>query len=343
MTSHIDHEPWNLIQNPAIMPSTPSDFLVDHEKQPNVSSVEHRVEINTKPTEPTSTEKEDAPQLKRNETTDSWYTENTEFVRRGAPRPLDPYDEFVPSPRLSRPVRRVPPPRRFEPSPPPPRWPAPDPAMPVLYSSVQLLEQLSYDGLADLPHPSRSSIYLSTFPFTDKDVKEWSWLFQLGIEGKFLAKQGDFREDDGDDEEDWSYPGDRRGRIAVRSIPYHRGRRDRSPIYAYDGGTDIASVYLSRALDAAVIPESSEKEFTFVIVVRNRGRAGGGVKLLTAGSRKAACILIYYEALVGHSVAFVGAMKEGVEKGTKGWNYKRVESVDGALKLAEEGVVGVVC
>jgi hypothetical protein len=35
------------------------------------------------------------------------------------------------------------------------------------------------------------------------------------------------------------------------------------------------------------------------------------------GSRKAAGILISYEALVRHFVAFGGATKEGVEKGTK--------------------------
>ncbi|KAF2442216.1 hypothetical protein P171DRAFT_487468 [Karstenula rhodostoma CBS 690.94] len=329
------------------MPPAPSNIPEDHGQQPDVSSVEPQAEKSevTKPAEASSTgRKEDTPQLKRNETTESLYTDNMEFARRGASRPFDPCDEFVPPPRLPRPVRRVlPPPRRFEYSPPPPRWPASDPAAPLLNSSVQLLEQLNYDGLADLPHPARSSIYLSTFPFTDKDMKDWSWLFQLGIEGKFLSKQGDLRDDDGDDEDDWLYPGDRRGRIAVRSIPYHRGRSDRSPMYAYDSGADIPSVYLSRALDAAIVPESSEKDFTFVIVVRNRGRAGGGAKLLTAGSRKAAGILIYYEALVGHSVVFVGAMKEGVRKGTKAWKYKRVESVEEAATMTDEGIVGVIC
>ncbi|KAL5407920.1 hypothetical protein PMIN04_011584 [Paraphaeosphaeria minitans] len=336
MTPHIDHEPWNLVQHPTTMaPAPPNDF--SDERKPDVSSVEQQVEKSevTKPNEASSSErKEDTPQLKRNETAESWYTDNMDFVHRGAPRTLDPYDEFVPPHRLPRPARRVPPP--------PPRWPTTDPAAPLLNSSVQLLEQLHYDGLADLPYPAKSSIYLSTFPFTDKDVREWSWLLQLGIEGKFLSKQGDLRDEDGDDEDDWLYPGDRRGRIAVRSIP-HRGRRDRSPIYPYDNVAEIPSVYLSRALDAAVLSESSEKKFTFVIVVRNRGRVGGGVKLLTAGSRKAAGILIYYEALVGYSVVFVGAMKEGVEKGTKACKYKRAEHVEEAATMADEGVVGVIC
>lgn len=78
-------------------------------------------------------------------------------------------------------------------------------------------------------------------------------------------------------------------------------------------------------------------------MVKNRGRVGGGAKLLTAGSRKAAGILIYYEALVGHSVVFVGAMKEGVDKGTKAWRYRQAENVEVAAKMADEGVVGVVC
>lgn len=344
MTSHVGHEPWNPIQHPANMPLASSNIPEGHEQQADAGSVEPQVEkpeVN-KPTEVFFTE-EDTPQLKRNETTESWYTDNMEFIRRGASRPLDPYDEFVPPPRLPRPARRVPqPPRRFEYSPPPPRWPAPDPATPLLNSSVQLLEQLNYDGLADLPYPARSSIYLSTYPFTDKDVKEWSWLFQLGIEGKFLSKQGDLQ-DDCDDEDDWMYPGDRRGRIAVRSIPHHRGRRDRSPTYAYDSGADIPYVYLSRALDAAVVPESSEKEFTFVIVVRNRGRVGGGAKLLTARSRKAAGILIYYEALIGHSVVFLGAMKEDVERGTKFRNYKQAENVEEAVTISGGDVVGIIC
>ncbi|KAL5385298.1 hypothetical protein DPSP01_004757 [Paraphaeosphaeria sporulosa] len=336
MTSHIDHEPWNLIQQPTTMPPAPPNYLSD-EQSPDVCSVEPQVENSeaTKSTETSFVErKEDTPQLKRNETTESWYTDTVDFARRGVPRPLDPYDEFVRPPRLARPARRVPPP--------PPRWPTTDPAAPILNSSVQLLDQLNYDGLADLPYPAKSSIYLSTFPFTDKDVRDWSWLLQLGIEGKFLSKQGDMRDDDGDDEDDWFYPGDRRGRITVRSVP-HRGRRDRSPIYPYDHGAEISCVYLSRALDAAVVPESSEMEFRFVIVVRNSGRVGGGIKLLTAGSRKAAGILIYYEALVGYSVVFVGAMKEGVEKGTKASKYKRAETVEEAATMANEGVVGVIC
>lgn len=62
-----------------------------------------------------------------------------------------------------------------------------------------------------------------------------------------MSKQSDLRDDDCDDEDDWLYPGDGRGRIAVRSVP-HRGRRDRSPIYPYDNRVDVPSVYLSRAL-----------------------------------------------------------------------------------------------
>ncbi|KAJ4345407.1 uncharacterized protein N0V89_011537 [Didymosphaeria variabile] len=329
------------------MPPAPSNHVDEDEQQPEASSSQPKAEklevtINTKPVEPSSTEgKEDPPQLKRNDLKDSWYKDNTEFVRRGAPRPVDVYDEFVSPPRPPRRTRRAPPPPDY--------WadPMPEPTQPLLMSSVDLLQQLNYDGLADLPilngQYHRSSIYLSTFPFTDKDVKQWSWLFQLGIEGKFLFKQGELPDDDGDVEDEWLYSGERHGRIAVRSTPYHRGRHDRSPWGPPDNGADVPSVYLSRALDPAIVPEPSEKDFTFVIVVRNRGRAGGGAKLLTAGSRKAAGILIYYEGLIGHSVAFVGAVKEGFEKGKKAWKYKRVESVEEAEKVVEEGIVGVVC
>ena len=100
-------------------------------------------------------------------------------------------------------------------------------------------------------------------------------------------------------------------------------------------------MYLSRALDSEVIPEKDEKDFTYVVVVKNRRRGGGCAKLLTAGGRKAAGIIIYYEALVGNSVVFVGATKG--ELGKKGAKFKRVESVDEAVKVAEEGASGIIC
>ena len=61
----------------------------------------------------------------------------------------------------------------------------------LLGSSTQLLDKAGkYDGLADLPFPARGSVYLSTFPFTEKEVKKWAWLFSLGVEDVFLAESG---------------------------------------------------------------------------------------------------------------------------------------------------------
>ncbi|KAJ4287168.1 hypothetical protein N0V90_012566 [Kalmusia sp. IMI 367209] len=315
------------------------------EQQPVTGSAEPKVEvtINPKTKEPSSTEDEkDTPQLKRNDTWDSVYTDTAEFVHRGPARPFNAYDDFVPLPRQPRAVRRVVhPPRRYNFSPSPQRWRAPNiPITPILHSSTQLLEQLNYDGVADFPFPGKSSIYLTTFPFTDKDVKEWAWLFQMGIEEKFLHKANkygpvDTAEEDGFDEDGWYAD---RGRMLRPGRPYH-GRRDRSPVFFNDNTVDVPSVYLSRALDTAVISEAAEKDFAYLIVIKNRGRGGSGAKLLRAGSRKAAGIVMYYEALIGNSVVFVGAVREGSGKPKKIAKYRKVEGVEEAVKVTEEGVL----
>lgn len=341
MTSSIDTEPWDIIQSPTTMPST----IQDNEKQPIASSVEPKPEvtINPTPSEPAFEKKDDTPQLKRNETMDSVYTDRSEFLQRGASRPMDflEYDELVPPPRMPRAARRIPLGGPPPPGPPPRRYhysPSPQGRTPRIDSSTVLLDHLTYDGVADLPFPGKSSIYLTNFPFSDRDVQEWSWLFKAGVEDKLLHKRGDVPDDDAESEDDWY--GGRRGRT-TRPPHYQQVRRCHSPIY--DNTVDIPSVYLSRALDPAVIPEQAEKEFTYAIVVKNRGRGGvGGAKLLAAGSRKAAGIHIFYEALIGNSVVFVGAMKKGFEKGKK-TKFVKVDGVDAAVRGAEEGVVGVIC
>ena len=204
----------------------------------------------------------------------------------------------------------------------------------MLNSSTQLLEQLNYDGIADMPFPSRNSIYLATFPFTDRDVKKWSWLFAHGVEETYLIPGGskgarDNGDDDDDDSEAEFFDGGRYGPRVYRNR--RRGSFD---------GVDVASVYLSRALDTTIVPEDGEK-LKYLVVVQNRGRSGGKAKLLTAESRKAAGIIMYYEALNGNSIAFVGAVVGGIGKKAK--KFKRVEGVDEVSALREKGVVGVIC
>ncbi|KAF1975156.1 hypothetical protein BU23DRAFT_566741 [Bimuria novae-zelandiae CBS 107.79] len=342
MNSSLDHEPWDFVQPVLIMPTT----LADTEQQPPAKSAEPQAGPNTttKMSEPTAPEQTGVPRLERNEIGDYVSIGDVEYSQRGASRPVDLFAEFVPPPHLHPAARRVPPPppRRYNYSPSPPRYHDPPfVSTPQLDTSSQLLDFIHYDGVVKLPFPAQSHIFITTFPFTNKHVQEWSWLFQLDIEEKYLHKPTEVTDDDVDSETEW-YSNERRGRIN-RPIRMHRGRRDRFP--NFDNTIDFASVYLSRALDRTVIPEASEKDFTYIIVVKNRGMSGGGAKKLTADSRKAAGILMYYEALIGNSVAFVGAVREVTDDGenVKTRTYKKVDSVYEAVKAAEEGVFGVLC
>ncbi|KAH7372368.1 hypothetical protein BKA66DRAFT_178006 [Pyrenochaeta sp. MPI-SDFR-AT-0127] len=202
----------------------------------------------------------------------------------------------------------------------------------LISSSTQLLDKVSkYDGIVDLPFPARGSIYLTTFPFTDRDVKKWSWLFSLGVEDNFLVESGRGRLAENDsDGEDLAFP-------TVR--PVRRGR-DRSPFY--DPGTiDIPSVFLSRALEVSVVPDDTEK-IRYIIVTQNRHRPAGS-KLILAESRKAAGMLMYYELLKGDSIMFVGATVYQGKQNVHPKKFKKVQTLEDAIHAEGEGFVGVVC
>jgi len=196
----------------------------------------------------------------------------------------------------------------------------------MVSSSNDLMSTIgTYDGVADLPFPARSSVYLTTFPFTDKDVKKWAWLMSRGVEDTFLNEPGN-------DDEDL-YPAVTRARA---------GGRNRSPYYEpVRIEVDVPSIYVSRALDKEVVPEDTKEKVKYHIVVQNRTRPQGS-KLLVAEGRKAAGIMIYYEALSGNSILFVGATVD--QRLSKRKKWVRVESLEAAIKLeGEEGVVGVIC
>ena len=223
--------------------------------------------------------------------------------------------------------------RRYSVSPVRIRQPGARDATTLLTSSSQLLDKASkYDGIADLPFPARGSVYLTTFPFTDKDVKKWSWLFSLGVEDTFLAESGRGRMSGFDsDGEDAGFP-------TVR--PVRRGR-NRSPFYD-PGTTDIPSVYLSRALDTSVVSDETAN-VNFLIVTQNRHRPAGS-KLLVAEGRKAAGMLMYYEVLKGDSIMFVGAVVQQPGKKTvHPKKYKKVDTFEEAVEVQEAGFVGVIC
>jgi len=184
-----------------------------------------------------------------------------------------------------------------------------------------------------MPFPGRNSIYLTTFPFTDRDVKNWSWLFSHGVEEMWLTRGDKSNRDDEDDFtfEDDFYDGGR----CVPRVTRNR-RRD------FDATTvDVSSVYLSRALDTSVVPEDVNEKVKYLIVVHNRSKPSGGAKLLTAESRKAAGIAMYYEALTGNSIVFVGAVVGGVGKKVK--KFRKAEGVEEAKGMSEGGVVGIIC
>jgi hypothetical protein len=195
-----------------------------------------------------------------------------------------------------------------------------------IISSTHLLSQVSvYDGMAELPHPPRSSIYITTYPFGSKDVSKWSWLFARAVEDVYLSRGRGLDSDaeSGDDEYE----------------PRRRPRRNRSPYW--DGTTNIPSVYLSRALDTEVLPEDAP-DVRYLVVTQNRHQPAGS-KLQIVESRKAAGIVMFYEALRGDSTVFVGATLGWRGERVRAKKFVRVEGVQEAVEARAEGNVGVIC
>jgi hypothetical protein len=223
--------------------------------------------------------------------------------------------------------------RRYSPSPIGRVYPQTEPfVVPAVTSSGKLLSHVdTLDGIVDLPFPARSSVYLTTFPFTERDVKKYTWLFANGTEDVFLADPRGMHAEDVE-YDNGPYP------VIVNS---HRRVRD---TYYEPTNEDIPLIQLSRALDTAVVPEdNTDKDLRYWIVVQNKARPKS-VKLVVAESRKAAGIFIYYEALNGNSVVFVGAVVKQRKNGVP-LKVKRVASLEDAIKMKEEEeeVVGIVC
>lgn len=215
-------------------------------------------------------------------------------------------------------------------------------------SSSILLEKVNgYDGVADLPFPARGGVYLTTYPFSDRDVQKWSWALGSGVEESYISepKKKRVNEDENDSDSDDDFV---RGRNFPRVYQNDR-RRIRSP--GFDPlGNEMASVFLSRALDATVVPEDGEEKAKFVIIVQNKSKNGSSAesaRLLVAETRKAAAMLMYYEVLNGTSITFVGAVPADAKLSPakkKKVQFKRTETFEEAVKLyKEEGIVGVVC
>ncbi len=240
----------------------------------------------------------------------------------------DSFDSSEDEYRRPRRAGRIPPP----PPPQPPFPPAPPrpyqlPSLPhqnsTFNSSTQLLDKVGQeDGVIRLPSPATRNIYLTTYPFGDRDVKKWAWLLASGIEDEYVKQNLHETRSD------------------MPSIERVKQRRSEFPVYD-PGNVDIPSVYLSRCLDPEVISDDTDHNLRYYIVTQTRHRPAG-FKLLVAESRKAVGVQMYYEALRGESVLFVGATVHQC-KNTHSGKYKKVSSLEEAISVQEEGFVGVIC
>lgn len=242
---------------------------------------------------------------------------------------IDSIDEDYRRPRRTARVTPAPRYRGYTSSPEP--YCPPPPVMPisvpypnrVLTSSTQLLEQVGKeDGIVDFPGVSARNVYLTTYPFGSKDVKKWAWLFAAGVEDEYVTLNAQVTDVSDVDN--------------VDRVRLHRNE----PIHNLTN-IDIPCVYLSRALDTEVVLENSKHRVRYLIVVRNRHQPNGS-KLLVAESNKAAGVLMFHEILRGSSVLFVGATVHQC-KTVHSTKYRKVESLEEAISLQDEGFVGVVC
>lgn len=212
--------------------------------------------------------------------------------------------------------------RRYTPSPNryyPPLLPVPF----MVNSSTQLLERAGKDdGIVELPVPALRNVYLTTYPFGDKDVKKWSWLLAAGIEDEFVVPSSH------------NVGGD------LPTVERVRQRNDGFIPYEPDR-IDIPYVCLSRALDTEVVPEDTKQDVRYLIVTQKRLQPQGA-KLIVAESRKAAGMLMYYTILTGDPILFVGATVHQC-KTVHPKNYKKVASLEEAIGIQDAGFVGVIC
>ncbi|KAH6637893.1 hypothetical protein C7974DRAFT_411348 [Boeremia exigua] len=307
MSSYTDDE-WTLL-NPTAPPQADMDTSA-HELPSTAAAPARDCTINVKA---------DADAKKHND--DCTCETKPALVRKDS---IESFDEDYRRPRRA---GRVPPPpqRRYTPSP-HRYYPPPNPfsyQSSAVNSSTQLLDKVGKeDGIVEFPPPAVRNVYLTTYPFGDKDVKKWSWLFASGVEDEYVAQST--RDMNGD----------------MPSVERVRQRRGEFPIYD-PANIDIPSVYLSRALDVEVVPEDTKHNVRYLIVTQNRHRPAG-CKLIVAESRKAAGVLIYYEILKGDSVLFMGATVHQC-KTVHPKKYKKVNSLEEAISIQEEGFVGVIC
>ncbi|KAF2874824.1 hypothetical protein BDV95DRAFT_563666 [Massariosphaeria phaeospora] len=344
MTSPLDDtKEWTFIQTPKPQPNMATSSVPEPSVEPPAQvpaqSPSQPPKSEPEPASAPTNTTESRPALNRALTIETLASDSeSEFAQPSRPRPRNPPGRPYPHPN-----------------------PHPQPTLPLiatLSSSTHLLTKVNtFDGIADVVFPGRSSVYLTTYPFTDRDIKKWTWLFAAGIEDTWIEKatgrgeppavyesgRGEWEYYDdpidgagggggGGNNNDWRYAEPPRRRRPARDV--------------YVPGVDMAFVYLSRALDTAVVSEeaAARHKLRFLVVVQRRG--GLGAKLVVVDSRRAAGIVVFYEALNGNSTVFVGAVGGKWVGGKRMKKMRTVEGVEelvGAKADGEEGVVGVVC
>jgi len=186
----------------------------------------------------------------------------------------------------------------------------------VLNNSNDLLALLDkYEGCVDVA--KRQTVYVTTYPVSDADVQNISWLFCVGKMDLWTDR-------------------------IISFYTVNTSTREYSP------GPIIERVDTPiLRLSAALHPHKEEGKLKYVVAIQCRNTPVS-YKLVVSNSKKAAGMDMFYEVLNGNSISFVGAVLKDVPIPVEHphkfpqTKFKRVESVEEAEKVGE-GVVGIIC
>jgi len=186
----------------------------------------------------------------------------------------------------------------------------------VISNSRDLLALVDeYEGIVEVAR--RHSLYVTTYPLTNEDVHNHSWILISGRLDGWADK--------------------------LHSYYTINASQRESPPYPIIERLDTPILRLS----AALRPQREEGKLKYVIVVQSRNTPMT-YKLLVAQSKKAAGMDMFYEVLNGQSIVFVGAVLKTVAvpvdapHRVPAVRFQKVESV-GEAEACAEGVVGIIC
>ncbi|KAF2473854.1 uncharacterized protein BDR25DRAFT_312031 [Lindgomyces ingoldianus] len=187
----------------------------------------------------------------------------------------------------------------------------------VIKNSRDLLALVdTHEGL--IRTPNHTSVYATTYPYTDVDVKNISWLFYTGRIDGWADKLHSYYT------------------MNVSARDYYP-----NPVHHT---IDTPMIRLTAALKEH--KPKDEAKLKYVIACQSRNTPAV-FKLLVSYSRKAAGMDMFYELLNGNSVVFVGAVLKDVAVPVENPHvfpaakFKRVESVEEAESLKD--AFGIIC